>query len=134
MSRIPEEDKPKVTRAREKAGISRTEFSRQTGIPLPTLEGWSYGRSRPAPYVDNLLLHEIKRISNPLKLTEIYFVKGQMVQWKGVEYFVLGSMGDKVQLGRECDDLLGYEVIEVAFFDIEEKTGLEVKGVLEPQG
>ena len=40
---------------REKAGLSRAEFSRRYGIPIRTLENWDTGVNIPPEYVLNLL-------------------------------------------------------------------------------
>lgn len=38
----------KIKEYREKLGISRAELSRQSNIPLRTLENWEYGVSEPS--------------------------------------------------------------------------------------
>lgn len=40
---------------REKAGLSRAEFSRRYGIPVRTLENWDAGLNIPPGYVLDLL-------------------------------------------------------------------------------
>ena len=41
-----------IKELRESTGMSRTEFSEHTGIPVRTLEDWEAGRRTPPEYVE----------------------------------------------------------------------------------
>lgn len=52
-----------IKEAREQAGLSRSEMSRQFEIPLRTLEEWDAGRRTPPPYVEKLIIEKLQRMS-----------------------------------------------------------------------
>jgi DNA-binding transcriptional regulator YiaG len=43
-------DKTKIQRERERAGLSRIELSRQSGVPLITLEKWEWEKRKPTKF------------------------------------------------------------------------------------
>lgn len=53
-----------IKEAREAAGLSRAEMSRQFEIPIRTLEDWDAGKSSPPPYVERLIIAELQRKEN----------------------------------------------------------------------
>ena len=52
-----------IKEAREQAGLSRAEMSRQFEIPIRTLEEWDAGRRTPPPYVEKLIIEKLQTIS-----------------------------------------------------------------------
>lgn len=52
-----------IKEAREQAGLSRAEMSRQFEIPVRTLEDWDAGRRTPPPYVEKLIIEKLQAIS-----------------------------------------------------------------------
>lgn len=53
-----------IKEAREAAGLSRAEMSRQFEIPIRTLEDWDAGKRVPPPYVERLIIAELQRKEN----------------------------------------------------------------------
>lgn len=53
-----------IKEAREKAGISRAEMSRQFEIPLRTLEDWETEKRTPPPYVTKLIIEKLERMKD----------------------------------------------------------------------
>lgn len=53
-----------IKEAREAAGLSRAEMSRQFEIPIRTLEAWDAGKRVPPPYVERLIIAELQRKEN----------------------------------------------------------------------
>ena len=51
----------KIQKRREAAGISRAELSKQSGVPIRTLEGWEYGQNLPR---DVYQLAKVARVLN----------------------------------------------------------------------
>lgn len=51
-----------IKEAREQAGLSRAEMSRQFEIPLRTLEDWDSGKRTPPPYVEKLIIEKLQSI------------------------------------------------------------------------
>ena len=51
-----------IKEARENAGISRSEMSRQLEIPLRTIEDWESGKRKPPIYVEKLIIEKLERI------------------------------------------------------------------------
>lgn len=51
-----------IKEARENAGISRAEMSRQMEIPLRTIEDWESGKRTPPPYVAKLIIEKLNTI------------------------------------------------------------------------
>lgn len=51
-----------IKEARENAGISRAEMSRQFEIPLRTLEDWESGKRTPPHYVEKLIIEKLDTI------------------------------------------------------------------------
>lgn len=45
---------------REKAGMTRKDFSDHTGIPVRTLEDWEAGRRNPPEYIPRLIEYQFK--------------------------------------------------------------------------
>lgn len=45
---------------REKAGMTRKEFSEHTTIPVRTLEDWEAGRRIPPEYIPRLIAYQLK--------------------------------------------------------------------------
>ena len=48
-----------IKELRERAGMSRKEFSKHTGIPVRTLEDWEAGRRTPPEYIPRLIAYQL---------------------------------------------------------------------------
>ena len=49
-----------IRNLREKAGMTRKEFSEHTTIPVRTLEDWEAGRRTPPEYIPRLIAYQLK--------------------------------------------------------------------------
>ena len=48
-----------IKELRERTGMSRKEFSKNTGIPVRTLEDWEAGRRTPPEYIPRLIAYQL---------------------------------------------------------------------------
>ena len=51
-----------IKEAREQAGLSRAEMSRQFEIPIRTIEDWESGKRTPPRYVEKLIIEKLERM------------------------------------------------------------------------
>ena len=52
-----------IKNARIESGLTRAEVARRLGMPYRTLEDWEKGASYPKPYIEKLIVREIKSFS-----------------------------------------------------------------------
>ena len=50
----------KIKELRDSTGMTRKEFSENTGIPVRTLEDWEAARRTPPEYIPRLIAYQIK--------------------------------------------------------------------------
>lgn len=53
-------NKSKIGKYLESLGLSMTEFARAEGIPLRTVQNWSYGVRNPAPWLEKWIFEKIE--------------------------------------------------------------------------
>lgn len=53
-------NKSKIGKYLESVGLSMTEFARAEGIPLRTVQNWSYGVRNPAPWLEKWIFEKIE--------------------------------------------------------------------------
>lgn len=49
-----------IKQARTEAGLTQREMSDALGIPLRTIQGWEEGTRTPAPWIEKLIVKELK--------------------------------------------------------------------------
>ena len=91
---------------REKVGLNRTEFAKQQGIPLRTIEDWEAGRRQMPDYLLRLLVYKVSveqlmeqrdnRISiiqdeqgkSIVIINDIRFKSRRNIDWKQIEEYL----------------------------------------------
>lgn len=49
-----------IKQVRTEAGLTQREMSDALGIPLRTIQGWEEGTRTPAPWIEKLIVKELK--------------------------------------------------------------------------
>ena len=64
------ESAKRIRELRDRAGLSRKQFSEHTGIPIRTLEDWEAGRRTPPEYIPRLIEYQLKYEELVQKISE----------------------------------------------------------------
>lgn len=62
-----------IVKQRERAGMTQSEFSRFTGIPIGTLRNWEQGKRKAPPYI-NTLVYEALRRNTMINVETVSFI------------------------------------------------------------
>ena len=110
----------RIQELRDSTGMSRKEFSENTGIPVRTLEDWEAGRRTPPEYIPRLLAYQIKFESiyagneernvsliqdadskKIVVINDIIFKGKRSITWEDVEKYLKRYVGDIYSIAED---------------------------------
>ena len=111
----------RMKQLRNITGLNRTEFAKQQGIPLRTIEEWEAGRRKMPEYVLRLLAYKI-RIENVNKdqriniirdennksivlINDIRFKSRRNIDWNEIEKYLKEYIGSTYEILETCEKI-----------------------------